>query len=209
MVKLVNLTNEQIVSVYNEHMIEDFPPDELKSLEQIQGALELGRYACYGLYADGELAGYVFLERLNNDYLVDYIATFPQKRNGGLGTELLAILRDALKDSDSVIGEVEDPAFAATEEEALKDSDSVIGEVEDPEFAATEEERSLQTRRLGFYLRNGILDTGVRAVCFGVHYRILTFPTKKQHSMDEIRELYKMQYGNFHSKEICDRYIQV
>ncbi len=186
MVKLVNLTNEQIVSVYNEHMIEDFPPDELKSLEQIQGALELGRYACYGLYADGELAGYVFLERLNNDYLVDYIATFPQKRNGGLGTELLAILRDALKDSDSV-----------------------IGEVEDPEFAATEEERSLQTRRLGFYLRNGILDTGVRAVCFGVHYRILTFPTKKQHSMDEIRELYKMQYGNFHSKEICDRYIQV
>ncbi len=187
MVSLVKLTTEQIVSVYHEHMIEDFPPDELKKpLEKILDAIKIDRYACYGLYSDEELVGYVFLERINNDYLIDYIATFPQKRNGGLGAELLALLTDALKDSDSVIGEVEDPAFADTEEA-----------------------RSLQTRRLAFYHRNGIIDTGVRVTTFGVHYRILALPTGQSHSAEEIRALYKAQYRAFFTEEECSQFIQM
>lgn len=186
MVNLLKLTNEQIVSVYHEHMIEDFPPDELKALEKIQSAMKIGRYVCYGLYSNAELVGYVFLERINNDYLVDYIATFPQKRNGGLGAELLALLTDALKDSDSVIGEVEDPAFAETEEA-----------------------RSLQNRRLAFYLRNGIIDTGVKVTTFGVHYRVLELPTGHLHSPEEIRALYKKQYQVFFSEEECTQFIHM
>lgn len=186
MVNLRELTNEQIASVYNEHMIEDFPPEELKPLEKILGALKIGRYACYGIFSDEEFSGYVFLERINNDYLIDFIATFPQKRNGGLGAELLAVLADALKDSDSVLGEVEDPAFADTEEARL-----------------------LQTRRLGFYLRNGIIDTGVKATTFGAHYLILELPTGHPHSSEEICDLYNKQYRVFFSEEECGQFIQM
>lgn len=42
--------------------------------------------------------------------------------------------------------------------EMLKSAHSLIVEVEDPEFAETEEDRILQTRRLNFYLRNGVID---------------------------------------------------
>ncbi len=186
MIQLEQLTTEQITSIYNEHMLTDFPPREMKPLSALLDARERDLYTCYGIFSEGELAGYVFLEHSGGDYLIDYIAMFPEKRNGGLGGQLLSVLMEELYECDSVIGEVEDPAFAETEAD-----------------------RSLQTRRLGFYLRNGIIDTGMTSVCFGARYKILELPTGRTHSPEELRELYIKHYRVFFSEEECARGIQI
>ena len=63
---------------------------------------------------------------------------------------------------------------------------SIIGEVENPEFAKSEEDRRIQTRRFEFYMRNGFRDTGVRAACFGVPYIIIEMGQGPAHTAEEI-----------------------
>ena len=171
MVRLEKLNKEEVRSIYNDHMVIDFPKDELKPLSTIYKAMDEDKYECFGLTDEGEMAGYMFFIRIDNDYLIDYIATFPERRNQGLGSKLLAILKDQLSSADSI-----------------------IGEVEDPQYAETEEDRILQTRRYGFYLRNGCIDTGVKASAFGVPFILLEIVTKRKHTHEEIRELYRKLY---------------
>ena len=168
MIHLAELTHDQIITIYHEHMHKDFPPAEMHRLKTILKWVNLGRYACYGLFSDDELVGYVFLERVENNYLVDYIATFPELRNHGLGAKLIELLV-----------------------EKLKGADSVIGEVEDPDFAETDDVRSLRTHRLGFYTRNGVVDTGVKVSFFGVHYILVEFPVGPLHSPEEIKSIWE------------------
>jgi len=49
--RLVKLTDGQVEKVYQERMIEDFPPNELDPLAVIMKAVEQGRY---GGVSDGE-----------------------------------------------------------------------------------------------------------------------------------------------------------
>ena len=62
-------------------------------------------------------------------------------------------------------------------EDHLKDADCVLLEVEDP--ACAEEDRETRERRLQFYLRNGMLDTGVKANVFGADFILLRMPVGK------------------------------
>ena len=62
-------------------------------------------------------------------------------------------------------------------------------EIENPDFAKDEEERALRERRRQFYLRNGIVDTGVNIELAGVEYRIMEMLVGKPHTPDEIRGL--------------------
>ncbi len=78
--------------------------------------------------------------------------------------------------------------------EHLKDADNIIVEVEDPEYAEDEAQRSLQERRLFFYLRNRCLDTGVRVRTFGVPYIVLNLGRLEAESSEEIWELYQSTY---------------
>lgn len=58
------------------------------------------------------------------------------------------------------------------------------------------EELIIRERRLAFYLRNGLISTGVNALCFTVPYRILEFESGSgcPHSEDEIKDLYRLIY---------------
>ena len=169
--ELRKLTKEQVKDVYNERMKFDFPRSELKPLEMIYKGMDNDYYECLGLYEDDKLIGYDFMVKHEKDYLVDYIATLPELRNKGLGARLLELIAEYTPEADTIIGEVEDPDYT-------KDADM----------------KNLQARRLGFYLRNGILDTGVKAVCFGVHFKILEMNMGMKHSEEHIRELYRMHY---------------
>lgn len=182
------LTREQIEKIYNECMKVDFPPNELKPLAMIFKAMEEGVYFCYGLMEEDEVLGYAFLLKLRDseDYLIDYIATNQKKRNQGLGAVILKELR-----------------------ELLKDADSVIGEVENPDLADSEEERTLQKRRYQFYMRNGLLDTGVLATCFGVPFIILEQTCSKAHTKEEIISLYKAHYQALLPKTMYEKNIRI
>ena len=62
----------------------------------------------------------------------------------------------------------------------LADADAVLLEVDEPDAAVTPEELDTRNRRLAFYLRNGLHDSGVRADVYGVTYRLLTLPAGRE-----------------------------
>ena len=70
--------------------------------------------------------------------------------------------------------------------EQLKDAGCVLLEVEDPEDG-----EETKQRRLNFYLRNGMVDTGVRSWVFGADYRILRMPMGDGDVEDVYTELYR------------------
>ena len=177
------LDEHTVQSIYNEHMVIDFPKDELKPLPMILKAMKESWYEPLGVYDATKLIGYVFVIRMQNSYLIDYLATFPEVRNKGKGANLLSLLKTHLSDADSIIGEVEDPAYTPDEEQA-----------------------ALQQRRIGFYKRNGCYDTGLRVECFGMKYIILESGSTNL-SADEAWKLYGDFYRSFLPKEKFDNCI--
>lgn len=167
---IVPLSKDQVAEIYQTHLCRDFPPDERKTLNIILKAMDAGNYECYALTED-ELLGYAFFVKLEQDYLLDYLAIVRGKRDLGLGSVFLEKLSHQMKDADSMLVEVEEPASG-------KD----------------EAERSLRSRRKAFYLRNGFADTGVNAEAFGVNFRLLE-PSAKPRSQAEIKALYLRHYA--------------
>ena len=164
-----------IETVYNKYMKKDFPSDELIPLEIIHKLWEYHRYDCFGLYQDEKLIGYaLFVKSTVNGqycYLFDYLAVLPEYRNRGYGAVFLKHLSNMITDAYCI-----------------------VGEVEDPDKADSEDSRQLQQRRLGFYLRNGYLDTKITVCLMGVDYRILEIPCGEQHAIEEIRKIYEAIY---------------
>ena len=107
--KLSSLNEKQIETIYRERMKIDFPPNELKPLSMIYDAIERGIYECLGLMDGTDIVGYAYLIRKGDDYLIDYLAVCPDRRNAGLGSEMLRLLGEYLAEADSIIGEVENP----------------------------------------------------------------------------------------------------
>lgn len=182
--KLQRLNENQITKLYQEHMVVDFPKDELKPLNMILKSVQEGFYDCFGLFENEKIVGYTFMVKQENSYLIDYIAIFPEHRNKGVGANLLTLIDDYLGDADRIIGEVEDPAYTDDEEQ-----------------------KTLQTRRLGFYLRNNCYDTGLRVECFGVKFIILEAGNKRCRDKDEVWDLYSLFYKKFLSEERFEKNI--
>ena len=179
---LTELNKQQIETVYNTHMVRDFPKAELKPLRMILDAVDRGIYLCLGLFDGDEQIGISFLEKAGSDHLMDYIAIIPERRNSGAGSEMLRLLA-----------------------QRLGDEGHAILEVEDPDRASDEAEKELQIRRLGFYKRNGCRDTGLRVECFDVPFVILEAGSRDFDSLDEVWELYRTLYGLVLTEETLAR----
>lgn len=179
------LTKKQVRQLYH-RMKKDFPRNELKPLGMILRAIDNKQYECYGFVDEADILGYAFFVRCDNDYLFDYLAIDERRRNQNLGTQFLSLIH-----------------------EHFREASSVIGEVEDPDTAVSEENRQLRTRRLNFYLRNGVINTGVKAQAFGVDFQLLEMKLGQAHSRDEIGELYKKHYRCMLPEKIFAKYIHV
>lgn len=169
--ELKRLDKQQVTYIYNEHMPEDFLKDEIKPLGMIFKAIDKGIYECLGAYDEGSLAGYAFLVRSGSDYLLDYFAIFANRRNEGIGSKTLQLLS-----------------------EYIPDLSALVIEAENPEYADNLQDKEVQERRIGFYLRNGCRDTGVRVTCFGVPFVLLVLGSDRKEHKEEIKELYKSFY---------------
>ncbi len=180
--RLERLNKSQTEELFRKRLIVDFPEPEIKPLKVILKAMDEGKYESLGLYEESEIIGYAFLVKLHNDYLIDYLAVYPEKRNSGAGGAMVSLLAEYLKDADNIIGEVEDPSY--TEDAAQKD---------------------LQARRLAFYYRNGCADTGLRVKTFGVPFMILRAKEGKCHDNKEMWELYQAFYREVLPKEMFEK----
>ena len=180
--KLQKLSPDQVRRIYNERMLVDFPDNERKPLTMILKALSQGSYECLGLFDDQRLVGYTFLVKGENDYLVDYLAVYPEQRNKGVGGELLHLLK-----------------------ESFRDADNIVIEVEDPDNAEEEAEKETRIRRKSFYMRNGCQDTGLKVECFGVIYQILTLGNT---SYGDLLELYLSFYRKMLPKAMFEKNVR-
>ena len=72
-----------------------------------------------------------------------------------------------------------------------------------------EGDRKTRKRRYDFYLRNGMIDTGVTANVFHVEYRILEMPVGKAATAEKAKEIYGSIYQNMLTKKIWDRMVQI
>ncbi|WP_130838415.1 GNAT family N-acetyltransferase [Lachnoclostridium sp. Marseille-P6806] len=174
---------EEVREVYRRCMTADFPDNERKPLGRIETALREGRYLCYGCFWKDELCGYAFFAYLpgkqGREYLLDYLAVLKNKRGKGVGSNFLRAL-----------------------ERSLPDAACVIGEVENPDYAGSKAERERRERRIRFYRRSGIEDTGVTVRLFGVEYRVLEQPVRARHEAAEIREIYDRLYRSILPAEL-------
>lgn len=181
------LSLPEIRTVYAERMVEDFPKDELKPLSMIERAFERGEYACYGLEAGGELLAYACFVQVGSLALVDYLAVKRDRRDEGVGSRFIAALVDGL----------------------LQAYDCALLEVDDPDLAPDAAELETRNRRLRFYLKNGLVETGVRAKVFGVGFRLLALPVGTLPSPEDTRRAYSTLYRAVLPEKLYDEKVRI
>ena len=167
------LSLEQVRQLYRERLTADFRPEECKPLSRIEQAMRTGKYRSFGAAADGETLAYAFFVTLEGGlWLLDYLAVREDLRGSGLGSAFLRALQET----------------------ALPADGRVLLETEDPDWAQDAAEREHCLRRLRFYLRSGMTDTGVRAAVWGAEYRVLRFACGPAATADEAAEWYRQLY---------------
>ena len=155
MLRCERLTVERAVGIYPGVLAEDFPPEERRPLEWIRPLMDSGRYRVFELY-DGELSvAYAMVVQAEGEriWLMDFFAVHAPFRDRGYGSRLLAAVRSSLPDGSVILFEVDHPGCAA----------------------GAELEKRL--RRLEFYRRNGVTDTGARTRVSGCEFEILCCPS--------------------------------
>ncbi len=176
------LSEHEILEMYQKYINSHFPADEVKPLETIERMLEEKFYYGLGLYNADEdfedefeenvaeqlpLIGYAFFIRdtKENILLLDYFAILEEYRSGGWGSIFLNQMRDIAEDYRGI-----------------------LLETEDIDYSKDEEERRIRERRDGFYTRNGVMKTNVKSKLFGVNFAIWFYPVKEELSFADCRE---------------------
>ena len=160
MYTLKKLTSSETEEAYERVFREAFPPEELKPLFVIEKMSAEGQYDVLGLYSGDESLGYICCWLDMPFVLIDYLCVDYRFRNGGLGGEMLRLIREYYPKDTVFIGEAEAP----TGDEGV---DAII------------------LRRLDFYKRSGAKLLGYDCALFGVHYKCIIW-NKGEHSEEEV-----------------------
>lgn len=88
------------------------------------------------------------------------------------------------------------------------DVEMVICETENPK-GTIGDEFDIRNRRIGFYLRNKYIDTGVTASIFGVDYILLELDLGNKHTKDEIRVYYSKLYRSFLPEKLYNKFVKI
>ena len=185
--RVERLTLEQIRALYAQRLKRDFPPDELKPLERIERGLERGEYVCYGALEGKDVLAYAFFVISKRWALFDYFAVKRERRDRGIGSRFIRRL-------------IEGP---------LAEMDCVLLEVDDPDLATDPGEAALRERRLAFYLRNGLVDTGVRAEVYRVGYRVLALPIGERLPPERVRDVYGALYHIVLPQRLFEKWVVI
>lgn len=94
------LTDQEITTIYQQWMINDFPDNELKPLEMI---IQNEKEYSYGYFEDDELLGYCILLLQDHHCILDYLGVDQNKRNQGIGSKILNELKELFPDTNIII----------------------------------------------------------------------------------------------------------
>lgn len=181
-----DLALPEIREVYRDQLKHDFPDNERRPLNMIEKLLEEGRYLCCGIPDESGIIAYAFFMIHEGAYLVDYYAVRKDLRGTGIGSEFLQELRSRFMGAACV-----------------------LLEVDDPNADVPEEEKAVRLRRLHFYRKNGLRDTGARARTFGADYLIMEFPEGKAHDPAEAAGIYAGIYRSVLPEWLFDRMVKI
>ena len=147
---LKKLTGTQLAEAYEIVFREAFPPEELKPLFVMEKMSREGQYDILSLFDGDKSLGYICCWLDMPFVLIDYLCVDCRFRNGGLGAEMLKLIREFYPETTVFIGEAE--ALTGDEE-----TDAII------------------RRRLDFYKRCGAEILGYDCALFGVHYKCIVW----------------------------------
>ena len=181
------LTIPEIRDVYHHQLEADFPPDERKPLSRIEAMTKQGRYICYGMKDGTGILAYAFFAVMENQFLFDYLAVREERRGTGIGSSFLQALCNG----------------------QLKNASCVLLEVEDPAAAASPEEKAARDRRIRFYMKNGLRNTGAKVNTFGVDFLILELPAGRTHNAEEAGQIYSLIYRSILPARLYRRMIHI
>lgn len=182
---LRELDREELLWLHETEMQEAFPPEELKPYAAMEALCESGAYHPMGAFQGDDLLGYALLwESPGGRYiLIDYLGVTASRRNGGLGAEILRLLKERFRGLDGILVESEAPDGGAQD--------------------------ALRQRRMNFYRRCGYTFLNYDCVLFGVHYAVcLCSPNGKGEEAEAMaahQALYRQQFTPW----AYDRYIQI
>ncbi len=181
MLRMKELTYEEITKVYENYMVYDFPKNELKPLSSIERMYQQGRYQGVILEKEDEVIAYGMLlqDSENKAYLLDYFAVLEEFRGEGYGSKALRCLLDFVEKDDLI-----------------------VMEAENPKKAENSRAREIQEKRLEFYRKNGVRFTGLTSVVFDAAYVIMYLSgNDRVLAEEEIRKI----YVDFYEKWILGR----
>lgn len=163
------LSNELLLLWYEKFLKEDFVSDEIKPIENILTLIKNGRYEVYGVFQDDEMIAYAsFWKKENiNLVLLDYLGVSKKYRNQGIGSKILALIKEMLGNMPYVI-EAEIPTGSSLEEDKIR------------------------KRRIEFYERNGCKKVYLMATC-GMKWQTLV-NSKNEIDQKELAKLHKELY---------------
>ncbi len=115
--------------IYRKYIIKDFPREERSSLNNFKKRIINKNEELYVFSENGEEKAYTIIANLDNNFiLISFLAVFEKYRGEGIGTKLLAEIK-----------------------EKFKDKKGIILEVESPEDATDENDKSIREKRIKFY----------------------------------------------------------
>ena len=106
--------------IYRKHIVKDFPRGERSSLNNFKKRIINKNEELYVFSENGEEKAYTIIANLDNNFiLISFLAVFEKYRGEGIGTKLLAEIKEKFKVKKGIILEVESPKDAISEKDKI------------------------------------------------------------------------------------------
>lgn len=160
------LTMSQLEKIYKEQLYYDFPDNERRSFQNMLDYHQRDMYEAWGLFHGDHCLAYSCFMGGKEHKILDYFAVTKAYRNQGIGS---IFLKECLAQYPNTLILVE-----AEKEDGID---------------------AWKTKRLHFYIRNGLYNTKTNVQLYYVNYVILANrPTSQEEILAVYQELYDLSF---------------
>ena len=173
--KVEKIGLEEMEMLYANHLVHDFPQNELKSFETIKKSFNNHQSECLVLKDNKKIMAYsVFAWKHPEVKILEYFAVTKENRGTGMGSLMISMLMDYLTVNELII------------------------ESEDPSISIDEKEKEINQKRLSFYRKNNFKESGLKLKLGDVHFIIFRYHNQLTNDelLEEIKAIYHITSPN-------------